>query len=285
MIGAASTGGDPAAIKALTRDDLLAFYRGWIRPEKAKIFVVSDRPLGEVQAALESRFGNWRGEGPAGTKAFDVAPASAQPQIVLVDRPGSPQSVIVAGEVLAAKGTDELLPLITANDPLGGSFLSRLNMDIRETKAWSYGVEAGFSRYVGRVPYYVSAPVQTDKTGASIQAMLGDMNAFLTTRPLTQEERDRTVQRSIRQLPGSFETGTQLINAMQRNDLLKRPDDYYTHIADKYRALTVDQLNAVARAEIKPADLVWVVVGDAAKIKPQLDKLGLPVDVASVPGK
>ena len=83
---------------------------------------------------------------------------------------------------------------------------------------------------------------------------------------------------------GSFETGTQLINAMQRNDLLKRPDDYYTHIADKYRALTVDQLNAVARAEIKPADLVWVVVGDAAKVKPQLGAIGLPVEVVKAPG-
>jgi predicted Zn-dependent peptidase len=114
--------------------------------------------------------------------------------------------------------------------------------------------------------------------------MLGDMNAFLTTAPLTQAERDRTVQRSIRQLPGSFETGTQLIDAMQRNDLLKRPDDYYAHIADKYRALTVDQLNAVARAEIKPADFVWVVVGDAAKVKPQLSAVGLPVEVVKAPG-
>jgi predicted Zn-dependent peptidase len=202
---------------------------------------------------------------------------------VLLDRPGSPQSVIQAGEVLSAKGTDELLPLIAANDPLGGSFLSRLNMDIRETKAWSYGVQAGFSRYVGRIPYFVTAPVQTDKTGPSIQAMLGDMHAFLTTKPLTQEERDRTVQRSIRQLPGSFETGSDLLDAMQRNDLLKRPDDYYAHIADKYRALTVEQLNGVARAQIKPDQMLWIIVGDAAKVKPQLDALGLPVEVVKAP--
>jgi predicted Zn-dependent peptidase len=281
----ASGSGDPAVVAKLGKADLAAFKDRWLRPEDCTVFIVSDLPLASVKAMLESRFGAWKEQGaPAPAKAIDAPVPAPHSRIVLVDRPGSPQSVIVAGSVLSAKGTDELLPLITANDPLGGSFLSRLNMDIRETKAWSYGVEAGFSRYVGRIPYYVSAPVQTDKTGASIQAMLGDMNAFLTTQPLTQAERDRTVQRSIRQLPGSFETGTQLIDAMQRNDLLKRPDDYYAHIADKYRALTVDQLNATARAQIKPADFVWVVVGDAAKVKPQLGAVGLPVEVVKAPG-
>lgn len=276
--------GDPASVAKLGKADLVAFKDRWLRPSDASIFIVSDLPLGQIRSMLETRFGGWKDNAPATAKPIDTPIPAAKPRIVLLDRPGSPQSVIEAGEILKAKGTDELLPLIAANDSLGGSFLSRLNMDIRETKAWSYGVSAGFSRYVGRVPYLLQAPVQTDKTGASIQAMLGDMHAFLTTAPLTQAERDRTVQRSIRQLPGSFETGNDLLDAMQRNDLLKRPDDYYAHIADKYRALTVDELNAVARAEIRPADLVWVVVGDAAKVKPQLDALGLPVEVVKAPG-
>jgi predicted Zn-dependent peptidase len=283
--GAPSSGlGDPAVVARLTRADLVAFKDKWVRPDTATIFVVSDLPLATLQPLLESRFGKWTAPGAAGVKRIDQPIPAPRPRAVLIDRPGSPQSVIVAGEVLGAKGTDELLPLIAANDVLGGSFLSRLNMDIRETKAWSYGVETGLSRYIGRIPYTVSAPVQTDRTGPAIAAMLADMNAFLTVKPLTQDEHDRTVERSIRELPGSFETGSQLLGGMQRNDMLKRPDDYYAHIADLYRGLTVDQLNAVARAQIKPADLVWVVVGDAAKVRPQLDALGLPVEVAKGAG-
>ncbi len=282
--GVPSSGlGDPAEVAKLGKGDLVAFKDRWLRPSATSIFIVSDLSLAEIKPRLEARFGGWKDAAPASVKPIEAPVPAARPRIVLLDRPGSPQSVIQAGEVLTAKGTDELLPLIVANDPLGGSFLSRLNMDIRETKAWSYGVQAGFSRYVGRVPYQIQAPVQTDKTGASIQAMLADMRAFVTTAPITPDERDRTVQRSIRQLPGSFEAGSELLDAMQRNVLLKRPDDYYAHIADKYRALTVDQLNTTARAQIKPDALVWVVVGDAAKVKPQLDALGLPVEVVKAP--
>lgn len=279
----ASGSGDPAAVAKLTKADLVAFKDTWLRPSDTSIFIVSDLPLATIQPMLESRFGAWKPAGPARALSPDAAVPAPAPRVLLLDRPGSPQSVIQAGEVLDAKGTDELLPLVVANDALGGSFLSRLNMDIRETKAWSYGVQAGIARYAGRIPYQITAPVQTDKTGPAIQAMIGDVRAFLGPQPLTQEERDRTVQRSIRQLAGSFETGNELLDAMQRNDLLKRPDDYYAHIADKYRALTVPELNDVARRLIRPDRFMWVVVGDAAKVKPQLDALGLPVEVVKGP--
>jgi zinc protease len=125
--------------------------------------------------------------------------------------------------------------------------------------------------------------VQTDQTGPSITAMMGDLNDFVHAKPITADERDRTVEKSIRELPGSYETGNALLSGMMRNDTLKRPDDYYAHIADVYRGLTTAQLNGVARAQIRPADLVWVVVGDAKLVKPQLDKVGLPVEVAKAP--
>ncbi|MDB5737582.1 MAG: hypothetical protein JWO65_1250 [Sphingomonas bacterium] len=283
--GVPSSGtGDPAAVAKLTRADLVAFKDRWVRPSGATIYIVSDLPLATLQPLLEARFGAWSAPGAAGVKPLDRAIPAPKSRIVLLDRPGSSQSVINAGEVLTMQGTDELLPLIAANDVLGGSFLSRLNMDIRETRAWSYGVETGISRYIGRIPYTVAAPVQTDKTGPTIAAMRADMAAFLGPKPLTDGELRRTVEKSIRELPGGFETGSALLEGMQRNDMLKRPDDYYAHIADKYRALTVQQLNAVAQAQIRPDDLVWVVVGDAAKVKPQLDALGLPVEVAKAPG-
>ncbi|WP_448662223.1 M16 family metallopeptidase [Sphingomonas sp. CJ20] len=275
----AAGGGDPEVVKALTRDDLVAFHRAWFRPDKAKIFIVSDRPLAEVRAALEARFGGWRGEGPAGVKAFGAAPVQASPRILLVDRPNSPQSVILAGQMTPLDPKAELLPALTANDVLGGDFLSRINMDLREKKHWSYGVRGGFNWLEYAVPYVISAPVQADKTGESIQALRSDVTAFLTTEGVTQDELVRTVNGAVRGMAGRFETSGAVLSAMQQNDLRKRPDDYYDTIAQKYRSMTVAELDAAARGALDPNRFIWVVVGDAAKVRPQLDSIGLPVEV------
>jgi len=280
-------GGDPAAVASLTRDDLVAFQQAWLRPERAKIFVVSDLPLATVKAALNARFADWKGVGPAGTKTFGPITGTASPKIILVDRPDSPQSQISAGAVTGLNGSDDLLPVLTANDALGGSFLSRINMDLRERRHWSYGVSGFFQRSENAAPYVVSAPVQADKTGASISALRSDITEFVTTKPMDQAEFDRAINGATRSLSGNFETSSDVLQAMQQNDLYKRPDDYYATITQKYKALTLPEVDAAARAAIDPKKLVWVVVGDAKAVRPQLDSLGLPVEeisAASVAG-
>jgi zinc protease len=276
-----SGGGDPKAVATLTRDDLVAFQRAWLRPEKAKIFVVSDLPLATVKAALDQRFGDWTGSGPAGSKSFGATTGTSAAKIILVDRPDSPQSQISAGLVTGLNGSDDLLPVITANDALGGSFLSRINMDLREGKHWSYGVSGYFQRSEKEAPYIISAPVQSDKTGESIKALRADITEFVSTKPLSQQEFDRSIAGATRSLSGNFETSGDVLNAMQQNDLYKRPDDYYATITQKYRALTLPQLDAAARGAIDPKKIVWVVVGDAKTVRPQLDSVGLPVEVVS----
>lgn len=283
----AAGSGDPAAVKSLTRDDLLAFYRAWIRPEKAKVFVVSDRPLAEVKAALEARFGNWKGEGPAGVKAFDVAPKQVAPRIVLIDRPDSPQSLILAGQMTQLDPSSELLTQVTANQVLGAGFLSRINMELRENKHWSYGVRGGYDWLEKAVPYVINAPVQADKTGESIKALQQQVGDFLSTKGVTEAELTREINGTTRELAGRFETSGAVLSAMQQNDLRHRPDNFYDTVTQKYRAMTVAQLDAAARAALDPKKFVWVVVGDAKTVKPQLDSLGLPVEVvpaASVAG-
>jgi len=280
--GVPATGtGDPAIVAQVTRDDLLAFHRAWFRPEKAKIFIVSDQPLAKIQPLIEARFGKWAGEGAAGVKNFDAAIPAARPRIVLVDRKDSPQSLILAGEVLPLKGNAEMIDLLAANDVLGGSFLSRINMDLRETKGWSYGVGAQVNRYANDVPYMIFAPVQADKTGLAIAALRDQYKAFLGDKGVTPEELERTKNGSIRELPGSYETAADVLGGMQRNDLFRRSDDYYDTIADRYRALSAADLDRAARAAIEPDQLTWIVVGDAAKVKPQLEPLGLPVEVVA----
>ncbi len=272
--------GDEAVIRSLTRDDLMAEHARWIRPDNAKLFVVSDLPLAELKPQLEAAFGNWRAPStPKGTKAFDAALPQTSARIVLIDRPQSPQSLIYGGQVLPVAGTDDLLTLTTANTVLGADFLSRINADLRETKGWSYGVRGNVSPLQNRSPYIVNAPVQANRTGESIAALIGQYERFLTADGVTAAERERTVLGDTRGLSGSYETSFQVLNALRSNALYGRPDNYQETLAGRINALTAEQMDAAARAAIKPDSFVWVVVGDAAVVKPQLDALGLPVEV------
>ena len=273
--------GDPRAVARLTRAELVAWHQAWLRPDKAKVFVVSDRPLAEVRAAIDARFGDWTATGPAGVKTVPpvAAAAPAPPRVVLIDRPDSPQSLVFGVDRTALSGTVELLPYTVANDALGGSFLGRINMDLRETKHWSYGASGNYTRNLGGVAYVLRAPVQADKTAAAITAMRLNVADFVGAKPLTSAEFTRAVNGGIRSLPGSFESAGSVLAAMQQSDLLGRPDDYIRTTAARYRALTLPQVSQAIRSVIDPARLTWIVVGDAKTVKPQLDTLGLPVDV------
>jgi len=273
--------GDPAAVAKLSPGDLTAFHDAWLRPDDATIFVVGDTTLAEIMPLLERTFGNWQATGPKPSKNFSVPIAPQQAKILLFDRPNTPQSLIFAGEVTPVKGTDDFIPLTQANEVLGGSFLSRLNSDLRETRHWSYGVQGFISSVQQRMPYLIYAPVQTDQTGPSIGAMRSDISTFLTSKGVTPEELDRTISGSIRELPGRFETTAAVMGGMEANVLYHRPDNYYETLASRYRALTAPELDAAAKAAIDPNKLTWVVIGDAAKVKPQLDTLGIPVEVVT----
>ena len=177
----------------------------------------------------------------------------------------------------------DVVALDMANDVLGGTFLSRLNMDIREAKGWSYGVNGDFSVSEHAVPYMVSAPVQADRTGDTLAALNTDIQQFLTSNGVTQEERDRTVANSVNRLPGQFETSSSLLGAMMTMDVLDRPDNYYQTLAPRYEAQTTASLDKSIRTTLDPKGFTWIVVGDAAKIRPQLEKLGLPIEVVEAP--
>lgn len=273
--------GTPASVAAITRDDLLDFHRSWIRPDKLTIMVVGDSTLAEIVTALEPRFGDWTPEGESGVKLMDAPIPAANPHIILVDRPNSPQSFIYGGQVLDLVGTDEILPLLTVNEALGGSFLSRLNMELRETRGWSYGVRGSVNRFAGPVTYTISAPVQADRTGESIAAMQEQVDAFLTRDGMRVDEFNRAITGSIRSLAGRFETSGGVIGGMSNNLLFERSDDYYDGIAAMYRAFDREQLDATARSALNPSAFTWVVVGDADQIREQLDALGLPVETVA----
>ena len=278
-------GGDPKAIEKISRADLLAFRQRWLRPDDAKIYIVSDRTLAEVRPLLEARFGNWTPPAVAkGVKAFTAPPPRpTAPKILLVDRKGAPQSSIVGGQLLPIDPRGDIIPFDTANDVLGGTFLSRLNMDLREEKGWSYGVSGDEDVMLHAVPYTISAPVQADRTGDALAELNRQLTEFVTTRGVTEEELTRTVANSINQLPGEFETSGSVLGALMNIDMLNRPDNYYETLAPEYRAMTTATLDHAARSALDPKGFTWIVVGDAAKVRPQLDKLGMPVEVVEAP--
>ncbi|MEQ1687668.1 MAG: pitrilysin family protein [Sphingopyxis sp.] len=286
--GGAATG-TVTSLRAITRDDLVASHQRWIRPDNAAIYIVGDTTLRDAVRELNRAFGDWRvPAAPRGTKDFSAPVPDQTPRILLVNRPNSPQSVVIAAHVLNVRGRDDLVDLRAANDVLGANFLSRINMDLRETKGWSYGSRSQIGTSEDRIAFTAFAPVQADRTGDTIRALQTDIGTFLDENGVTADELSRTVNGSIRELPGSFETANDVLGGISAIIENHRSDTYYEELAGRYRAMTAAQMDAAIRGQVNPARFVYIIVGDASVVRPQLDGLGLAVedvDIATLGGQ
>ncbi len=277
--------GTPDGVRAVTRDDLVAFQSRWIRPDNGTIFVVGDTSLAEIRPLLEGRFGAWAPPAsPKGVKQFVAPAATGGERILLIDKPQSPQSMIIGGEVLPTKGTDDAIALTVANDVFGGSATSRLISNLRETKGWAYYAGSFAPTVRDREPFMVIAPVQTDKTGPAIAEARKELSGWLGATGTRPDEAAHAVRNAVLSLPGSFETSGDVLGAVMQIEEYRRPDTYYAALPARYQALTPAALDGAARAAIDPRRLTWLVVGDAKVVKPQLDALGLPVEVLGAGG-
>lgn len=284
--GPQSGSGEPAAVQSLTKADLAAFHGAWMHPAKAEIFVVGDTNLKEITKLLNKEFGNWKPKAaPAPAKAFTSPIPEQKGRILLIDRPNSPQSMILAGQVLNAKGSDDLVTFRAANDVFGGDFTARLNMDLRESKGWSYGTYSQLPGRADRMVFGIGAPVQTNQTGPSIAAIMGHLKDITGSKGVTPAERDLTVNGNILEMPGSYEQSAAVMGQMQTDRLYNRPFTYVETLADRYRKLTPAEMDAAFRAKVDPGKFTWLVVGDAAKVKPQLEVLGLPIEMVGEAAK
>ncbi|WP_120717456.1 M16 family metallopeptidase [Tsuneonella amylolytica] len=271
--------GTVEAVTSLQPADLAQFHNTWLRPDRARVYVVGDTTLGEVTAMLRKSFGDWQAPaGPAPAKQFAGALPTQTSRIVLIDRPASPQSQIYAARILPFKGTDDLVTLRAANEVFGGGFLSRINTNLRETKGWSYGVSSQVGDNQQSSYFLIGAPVQADRTGDSIVELRKDLASYTGGKGVTKEELERLINGNVRELPGSFETSQDVLGAIIQIVEKNRPDDYYETLAARYEALKAGDLDQAALASLKGDDLVFVVVGDAKTVRPQLEKLGLPIE-------
>ena len=202
---------------------------------------------------------------------------------MLINRPGSPQSVIYAGETTPLDPRSDITASLAGSDVLGSGSFSRIFQDLRETKGWAYSPYSTVVLREKSAPYLIAASVQSDKTGESVAELLSLSRDLLGAKKVTPEELKLSVASATNGLPGQFETSDAVLGAMVNNALYGRPDNYYELISARYNGLTTTGVDQALSQMIDPNALVFVVVGDAAQVRPQLDKLGMPVEVIEAP--
>lgn len=273
--GNALTGsGTEESVAKLRREDLVKFHRTWFHPNSATLIVVGDTTLAELTPRLEKLFANWqRGETPP--KNIGRVPLPPKPVVYLLDRPGAEQSDILAGQIAPPKNNPAEIAIEAMNEILGREFGARINMNLREDKHWSYGARSLLLGARGQQPYVVWAPVQTDKTKESIMEVNKELHAIVGQRPPTAGELQRVQKSMTLRLPGSRETldgvGFSVLDLVQ----FGLPDDYYQTYAAKIRSLGTADVTDAAKTAVNPDNVVWVVVGDRAKIEAPIRELGL----------
>ena len=256
--------GTEEAVAALTREDLVKFHETWFKPNNATMIVVGDTTLAEIQPKLEALFAAWeRGGVPAKTLPAVALPPT--PRVFLIDRPGAEQSIVIAGQVIAPKREEDDIAVDAMNDILGGNFTSRINMNLREDKAWSYGARTMILDTMAQRPFIVYAPVQTDQTAPSMTEILREMSEYGAERGATEQEVATSKKRSTLTLPGRWETARSVAADIQDLVRFGLPDDYWNEYAELVERLTVTEVNAAARM-LAPGQLTWVIVGDLRRI-------------------
>jgi len=277
--------GIAASVQQITRQDLVNFHRLWFRPNNATLIVVGDTTLSELTPKLDKLFAGWTADKVPVKNLSPVKPAT-EPSVYIVDKPGASQSVIIAGHVSLPPNTPEEIAIHAMNDDFGGTFSSRLNMNLREDKHWAYGAFSFLWDARAQRPLVIFAPVQTDKTKESMVEVNKEIRGILGDHPVTKEELMRIQSNETLRLPGSRETidsvGGSIINLLQ----FGWPDDYYETMSGKIRALKTTDLDAAARQLIHPGSMVWVVVGDRAKIEQGIRELNFgPMKFVDADGK
>lgn len=259
--------GTTDSVASIARPDVEGFHRDWYRPDNATLLVVGDIELESLQHMLEERFGSWRAEGAPGSLEIASAAMAAEQRVYLVDKPGAQQSVIIAGHLAPPTNNPDEIAIETMNSILGGSFTSRINMNLREDKHWAYGARSLMLDARGQRMFMAYAPVQTDKTKESMVEIDRELRDILASRPPEGEELSKVQRNQTLRLPGQYETKRAVLGALASILTYDLPGDYFETYADKVRSLDLADINRAAHATVHPDRMTWVVVGDLAVIE------------------
>ncbi|MGH9901912.1 MAG: M16 family metallopeptidase, partial [Pyrinomonadaceae bacterium] len=265
--------GDEISIGAMKAEDVRGFYETYYRPNNSTLVVVGDVRPDELMPKLERAFAGWK-EGHV--PAVDVtAPPVRRDRaaLYLVDRPGAAQSVITIGHVGVPRATPDYFPLLVLNTMLGGQFSSRVNLNLRESKGYTYGARTSFDYRRGAGPFLATAGVQTAVTKESVVEFLKELRGIRGEIPVTAAELEFSKNAILRGYPRGFETPEQIANRLMDVVTYGLPHDYFDNYIARVRAVTMDDVTRVANRYLDPSRVAILVVGDRKVIEPALRSL------------
>jgi zinc protease len=279
----ASPTGTTESVQALTRDEVTGFYTNHYGPADSALVLAGDVTAAQAHTLAEHYFGGWSGTASAAV-TLPPAPEMQPTHVVIVDKPGAPQTSLLAFGVGVPANSPELPTLQVMNYTLGGAFVSRINMNLREVHGYTYGGRSQFVNYRAGGEFVAGALVRTDVTAPAAKELMAEISRFPTS-PSTEAELNASKDALVQSLPGEFETTGATASAVQSIFLYDRPLDYFAALPGKYRAVTADDVARVAKRDLHPNELVIVAAGDRAKIEPGLRDAGLgPVEVRDING-
>jgi len=275
--------GTEASVKAMSRQDMSDFWARNFVPNNAALVVAGDISMAQLRALAEKAFTAWQRGAPVRPALRDPETTSAR--VVIVDKPGSPQTELRVAWIGPARSTPDFLPLQVMNNELGGLFSSRINMNLREQHGYSYGARSGFSFRRNGGPFTIGAGVRTDATAPSVTEIFKEVEGIIA-QPVTAEQLRKSKDALANSIPAAFETSQNAVNSFSNIFVYDLGLDYYTGYAQRVNAVTAAQALEVAKKYILPGRLVVIAVGDRAAIEADLRKLNLgAVEVRDAEGR
>ena len=271
--------GSEEALTSMTVDSTRSLHAALFAPAGSTLVVVGDRPEDELLDVAAKMFEPWRAA--ASTMAIDrdaatqAPPAMPTVKLGVISRPGSAQSELRIGHACAARSTPDFHVLLVLNTILGGDFVSRLNLNLREAKGYTYGVRTGFNLRRGIGPFVMQTSVGTDVTGPAIREALSEIHAIADMRPATEDEVALAFASVSKGYPRGFETAGQVARSVAQLALHHLPDSYFEDFVPRLSQVTSDDVSAAARKYLTPERMTTLVVGDVDKIQASLPELGL----------
>jgi zinc protease len=275
--------GTEAALKSVSRADMEAFWKQNFVPNNAALVVAGDISMNELKALAEKAFGGWQKGTPA-QPALGM-PSTTPARVVIVDKPGSPQTQLRVASIGAPRSSPDFRPMQVMNLALGGLFSSRINMNLREEHGYTYGANSQFSFRRAAGPFQIASGVRTDVTAAAVDEIFKEVRGMVD-KPVSAEELQKAKDSLANSLPGAFESSANAVNNFSNVFIYNLGLDYYTRYAEQVNAVTPDQALAVSKKYLVPAAMVVIAVGDRAKIEPELRKLNLgAIEIRDAEGK
>jgi predicted Zn-dependent peptidase len=259
--------GSEPSLRAMEASDVHRFHRAAYTAADVSIVAAGDATHERLADLVEQALGGWTAsrEGPAPAGTAVLAPPRTGKRVALIERPGAPQSELRIGHVSVPRSTPDYHALLVLNMILGGQFVSRINMNLRERKGYTYGARTSFDFRRGPGPFILQASVQSDATAAAVGESLQELAAIRGDRPVTREELELGRAGLTRGYPRNFETADQVARAAAQLALYDLPDDYYTSFVPRVLALSESDITDAARRHLDPSSMATVVVGDRAR--------------------